>query len=782
MRRSQAISERRTEFLLKDLLKEKGWDCRRPPQGELLIQQEYGRYEQIAACLRVASKTGTGRGVPEAILFIRSKQAPLAVIEAKAHRKDIENAVADACHYANHLFVHDWSPLAISIAGADQDFDLRVHKRGDNAEWAPVTYGGKAINWIPAPNDLRRLADSLGRETRPSMPPMQVLAGRADEINRLLRQAQIKDEFRPAVVAAVMFALWKSGGNVRRDPEFILRDLNASCRDALAQAGKEDLVGTIRIDEANEKLRVAALRIVKILERLNVTVLTAEHDYLGQLYETFFQYTGGNTIGQYFTPRHIARMMVDVCKVTRNDVVLDPACGSGGFLVASMNRILEMERISRGQVVDIVKRKLIGFESEPITAALCVANFVLRGDGSTGVWRADAFTTDRFKPGHADVVLMNPPFPHRGTDTPVEAFIDRGLEGLRHRGRLAAIVPMSLLVKQDKGPWRASLLESNSLACVCQLPDEVFQPFASATTAFIVIDKGLPHESNSSGTIFVRLRHDGMALSKGVRAESANIPNEIQAALIAIDQRIEANGFATNALISGSSEWAPGAYIRSAPPQKDALKEAADELLRRLLSFYARYAPNVIAQRKAIANGEISMQAYQAHLSARKKEQAQRLSKQAPAGALGSMFQIYYGMKELHSRRGIDQGKTLVISPTEAYNGCYGWLEFDQALKPPFVTVAQTGSIGEAFVQLEPCAVNDDCLVLLPNPRLRISQLIVAAVCLQAEKWRFAYGRKLTPERINTVQIPSSKGVLAWIERRFSEVQSAKDDFLKLYS
>lgn len=782
MRRNRAISERRTEFLLKDLLKEKGWDCRLPPQGELLIQQEYERYEQIAACLQAASKTGTGRGVPEAILFSRSKQAPLAVIEAKAHRKDIENAVADACHYANHLFVHGWSPLAISIAGADQDFDLRVHKRGDNTEWVPVTYGGKAINWIPAPNDIRRLADSPGRETRPSMPPMQVLADRADEINRLLRQAQIKDEFRPAVVAAVMFALWKSRGNVRRDPEFILRDLNASCRDALAEAGKEDLVGTIRIDEANEKLRVVAQRIVQILERLNVTVLTAEHDYLGQLYETFFQYTGGNTIGQYFTPRHIARMMVDVCKVTRNDIVLDPACGSGGFLVASMNRILEKERLSREQVVDIVKRKLIGFESEPITAALCVANFVLRGDGSTGVWRADAFTTDRFKPGYADVVLMNPPFPHRGTDTPVEAFIDRGLEGLRHRGRLAAIVPMSLLVKQDKGPWRAALLESNSLVCVCQLPDEVFLPFASATTAFIVIDKGLPHESNSSGTIFVRLRHDGMALSKGVRAESANIPNEIQAALTAIDQRSETNGFATNALISGPSEWAPGAYIRSAPPQDDAMKEAADELLRRLLSFYARYAPNVVAQRQAIANGEIGLQTYQAYLSARKKEQAQRLSKQAPSGTLGSMFQIYYGMKELHSRRGIDQGKTLVISPTEAYNGCYGWLEFEHALKPPFVTVAQTGSIGEAFVQLEPCAVNDDCLVLLPNPGLRISQLVVAAVCLQAEKWRFAYGRKLTPKRINTVPIPSSKDALAWIEQRFSEVQSATNDLLKLYS
>src|SRR6202040_2234298 len=94
-----------------------------------------------------------------------------------------------------------------------------------------------------------------------------------------------------------------------------------------------------------------ARRIVAILELLNVNVLTAEHDYLGQLYETFFRYTGGNTIGQYFTPRHIARMMADLCEVERSDVVLDPACGTGGFLVAAMNRVLERSRLSRVQTV-----------------------------------------------------------------------------------------------------------------------------------------------------------------------------------------------------------------------------------------------------------------------------------------------------------------------------------------------------------------------------------------------------------------------------------------------
>ena len=84
-------------------------------------------------------------------------------------------------------------------------------------------------------------------------------------------------------------------------------------------------------------------------------------------------------------------------------------------------------------------------------------------------------------------------------------------------------------------------------------------------------------------------------------------------------------------------------------------------------------------------------------------------------------------------------GRSLIISPTEQYNGCYGWLEFSKLIDPPFVTVAQTGSIGEAFVQTEPCAVNDDCLILLEKNGIRtdMSDLVLAAASLQSEKWRF---------------------------------------------
>jgi hypothetical protein len=413
---SQAhTSERRAEHLLGEILNAQGWDLRRPPQGELLRQQEYKAYPHLLEIFKGASKTGEGYGLPEALLVDRISLAPLAVIEVKPEVNNLPKAVKEATeNYGQPCIAAGYPTLAIGLAGTSEDeFSLRVLK-WNGTKWGYITYEGNPIGWIPNRADLDRIAPfSVVSELRPTVPPPEVLAARADEINRLLRESKIKDEFRPAVVGALMLALWSSQGNIRKEKDFILPDINEACKKAFVKAKKPDLALSLRVDEANDALAVKARRMVNILERLNVTVLTAEHDYLGQLYETFFRYTGENTIGQYFTPRHIAALMADICEVGPQDIILDPACGTGGFLIAAMNRILKQGNFSRAQMVQLVRKKLIGFESEPITAALCVANMVLRGDGSTSVQRADCFTSPAYPVGQATVALMNPPFPHR---------------------------------------------------------------------------------------------------------------------------------------------------------------------------------------------------------------------------------------------------------------------------------------------------------------------------------------------------------------------------------
>jgi predicted RNA methylase len=770
-------SERRAEYLLTDLLVSQGWDLRRPPQGDVVFQHEYRSFPELQEALATASKTGVGPGVPEAILLDRETNAPLAIIETKGRAGDIETAITEAQGYGNALHQQGHPVLAIGLAGTSEDeFALRVTKLV-GAGWQAITYDEHLISWIPTRVDLDRIVVPKGpTEIRPSIPPLDVLATRADEINRLLREARIKDEFRPVVVAAVMLALWHSRGEIRRDSRYILRDINASCRDAFIRAGRTDLARSLRVDEANQKLREKTKRIATILERLNVTVLTTEHDYLGHLYETFFRYTGGNTIGQYFTPRHITRMMADVCEVTKDDVVLDPACGTGGFLIACMDRIARVHHISREQMVSIVQEHLIGFEDEPVTAALCIANMILRGDGSTGVHRDDAFRSPKYPQETATVALMNPPFPHKKTDTPIEKFVERALEGLKDRGKFAVILKASLLAKRDKGAWRSSVLKNNTLLAVCQLPDELFQPFASTNTAFAVLEKGVPHHPHRK-TMFVRLHHDGLTLKKGARVERDSEPNQVSDGIDAILNHTARPGFSGAAAIGDDDEWTPGAYIESAPACKTELRDNVDVLLRRLASFYTRYAKEVVEQRRMIEAGDLEVRPYRELVSKARRKNAKEIP--SNAGTIGGMFDIFYGMKALHSREGFAPGPSLVISPTEEYNGCYGWLDFPTLLRPPFVTVAQTGSIGEAFLQCEPCAVNDDCLILLPktDATVRMSDLVLAAACLQGEKWRFTYGRKLTPSRIADFEMPAvEETFVMWLDEKLhatGEVGSA---------
>ena len=765
-------SERRAEHLLNDLLVHQGWDLRPPPQGDLLFQHEYRAHPTLNEALKSASKTGSGAGVPEALLVERASLDPLAVIETKPSASDVDTAISEAQTYADALIDAGYAPLAVGLAGVDDKaFELRVTK-WDGSSWQVVTYDGHPIGWVTTKADVARVALRSGpTELRPTVPPPEVLARRADEINRLLRESNVFDQLRPAYIGAMMLALWQSKGAIRRNKSYILDDINHACRQAFVAAGKADLARSLYVDAANDKLADRARRIATILERLNVTVLTAEHDYLGQLYETFFRYTGGNTIGQYFTPRHVSKFMADICSVSRDDIVLDPACGSGGFLVACMDRVQREYHLSKQQSVDLVKDKLIGFENEPVTAALCVANMILRGDGSTGVRRDDCFTSTHYPEGTADVVLMNPPFPHKKTDTPAQSFVDRALDGLRKGGKLAVILPTSLLVKQEKGSWREKIIKNNTLLGVCQFPEELFQPFASTTTSMVLIEKGVPQDAQRE-TTFVRLHHDGYTLRKGVRVARPSEPDQMPDAIDAILNKKTVPGFSGTAVVSGKSEWAPGAYIPSAPPEEVEVKAGVDVLLRRLASFYTRYAPEIVQQRSAVEAGDVDVTPYRDIVSPQRLRNAKAI-KSGP-GTIGHYFDILYGMKELHSREGYGPGPSLIISPTEQYNGCYGWLEFPKLLEPPFVTVAQTGNIGEAFVHFEPCAVNDDCLVLLPKEGADISdaQMVLAAASIRTEKWRFTYGRKLTPSRIASFSLPDFPELERWIAHKLSQMDS----------
>lgn len=741
MAQANRISEVRAEELVGELLASQGWDTRRPPSGDLLRQQEYKDHPHLAEVFKGQSKSGgTGYGLPEAVLVDRQSLEPIAVVEAKALKANIGQAEQEAKNYARSCISAGYSTLAVAIAGNAVDgFAVSVFKwKGDR--WKPVTYESNPISWIPNRRDMDRLRPVTSpTELRPTPPPPEVLAGYANEINRLLRESGIKDELRPPAVAATMLALWHSKGDIRRSTSHILQDINQACGQAFWKADKPTLAASLKVDEANKTLAVKAQRIVAILERLNVTVLTAEHDYLGQLYETFFQYTGGNTIGQYFTPRHIAEFMAELVEVDSDDVVLDPACGTGGFLIASMHRVHKQRKLSREQVVKLVSEKLIGFDHEPVTAALCIANMILRGDGSTGIHSDDVFSASEFPEGKATVSLMNPPFPHKKTDTPSEAFLAKAAEGLKHSGRLAAIMPTSCLVKKDKVAWRSDLLQSHTLNAVIGLPDDMFEPFASSYAGIVVMTKGRPHSADTP-VFFARITNDGFEVHKRVKVYRAG--EQLTDVLNAYRQHKKIPGLCGWSRIDSMDNpiFGPGLYVPARQLVGNETVTSALSLIRNRSGFVVSRAPELHRLEQAVASGALKPTAYSSHRSPTKTK--------AKADTIGGCFDVYWGQKELHSKRGLESGPSLIISSSGENNGCYGFFDFDNLIEPPFVTVPSTGSIGQAHIQEWPCGVTDDCLLLFPKQGIPHEALYIAAAVIRQERWRYSYGMKITPGRI----------------------------------
>ncbi len=766
---SKHISEVRTEDTILDLLRIQGWRTERVPKGFLIRQNEYKNFPGLSGVFGGKSKTGAGDAYPDFLLVNPESLLPLLVIEAKAKLDDLDKALDEAIWYATACQSAGHSTIAVGVAGQEHEsIGIKIAKLVDGI-WKTIAYNGHPISWIPTPKDVENLIAIPGLlDLLPIVPSTDVLAEKADLINRILREAAIKDEYRPAFVGAMMLALWHSKGNIRKDPNYVVGDINDACQKAFATAGKSELGRILRLPDANQKLASTAWEILATLEKLNVVTAVFDHDYLGQLYETFFRYTGGNTIGQYFTPRQITRFMVDLCEVSKGDKVIDPACGTGGFLVAVIQRAFDVEHAKYEDVVEMVRHNLIGYDSEPLTAALCVANMILRGDGKSGIVNEDVFHASKFPTGQCSVALMNPPFPHKATDVPPQQFVDKALTALDSRGKLAVILPTSMVVKKSFSPWRKALLAKHTLRAVVELPNETFQPFASATTCVLLIEKGIPHNSKTA-TSFVRIQYDGLTLKKGVRVPRQDKKNQLGLAVEAVVNKEVIAGFSGKALIAGQTEWFPGAYIPSGGVEESDLRRAVDELMRRHASFYTRYAFEIVRQRSLVEAGDLTPCDYRALLTDKRLNNARSLP--TISGTIGEYFDIFYGQKELHSRDGIPPGENLIISPTEQYNGTYGWLSFKTLIEPPFVTVAQTGSIGEAFVQTEPCGVNDDCLILLPKKGKALSDamLFMAAAVIRLEKWRFSYGRKLTPSRIAEYRFDISSPLEAWATDRAAQ-------------
>jgi len=223
--------------------------------------------------------------------------------------------------------------------------------------------------------------------------------------------------------------------------------------------------------------------------RLERIQLTAELDIFGLAYERFFPEVFKAEHGQFFTPRPLVELMADLVNIRPGDRVLDPTCGSGTFMVVAQ---------SRGAEID-------GIEVDPELVALCRLNLALHGANPRAVQQADLFRrppTDQW-----DVVLANPPFSVRIDDPEAlqyfslargrgrvasdALFLQAAHDRLRPGGRLAVVLPRSILAN-DSYAWLRAWLDARFVRrAIVSLPEGIFRPFGGTTAraSVLVLEK-----------------------------------------------------------------------------------------------------------------------------------------------------------------------------------------------------------------------------------------------------------------------------------------------------
>ncbi len=251
---------------------------------------------------------------------------------------------------------------------------------------------------------------------------------------------------------------------------------------------------------------------------------------LGDAFEYLLSFMGSQgDAGQFRTPRHIIDFIVDVVNPQKNETILDPACGTAGFLISSYKHILTQNTDKRvGDKLNAAERKqigdnLVGYDISPDMTRISLVNMYLHQFASPQIHEYDTLSSEDRWNEYYDVILANPPFfsptggiqPHSRfgvQSTRAEVlFVDYIMEHLKTNGRAGIVVPEGIIFQTGTAykKLRKKLVE-DCLVGVISLPAGVFQPYSGVKTSILILDKALNQKSDT--IFFVKVKNDGFSL------------------------------------------------------------------------------------------------------------------------------------------------------------------------------------------------------------------------------------------------------------------------------
>ncbi|MFT5876089.1 MAG: type I restriction enzyme M protein [Clostridium sp.] len=297
---------------------------------------------------------------------------------------------------------------------------------------------------------------------------------------------------------------------------------------------------------------------VRLIDGINMD----NSDTKGDLYEYLLSKLSVSGVnGQFRTPRHIIRMMVELMEPTIDDVICDPACGTAGFLVNSMEYILEKytrkksvftdeDGIVHNRIGDMMEaedwdrfktKMFYGFDFDSSMLRIASMNLMLHGLDNPNIRYEDSLSKAYDEENKYTLILANPPFKGSIDKDDINKSLLKGANTTKTEllflklfnrmldlgGRCAVIVPDGVLFGSSNAhkEIRKKLIEENELEAVISMPSGVFKPYAGVSTGILIFNKG----GETNKVWFYDMKADGFSLDdKRNPIENNDIPNIIE--------------------------------------------------------------------------------------------------------------------------------------------------------------------------------------------------------------------------------------------------------------
>lgn len=597
------MNERKTENIVRDILK-----TNQKKYSKIRIEEQKSENKRIDKLLKHASKQGTGSGKPEFIITFDEISDLVIVIECKAdvtkhesknRDKPKEYAVDGVLLYSEYL-AKEFDVISIAVSGQTKSkLNISHFLQIQNSHNVEDFVDDKIL---PFENYLKEYEKSDLKLHQ----DFDNLMSYSKDLNLKLHELKIKESLRSLLISGILLCLQNDAFKASYEKHKKSENLNKNLITTILSELKENNIQERKIqglkreytfieehEAFTQDVNILKNIIREIDQNLNQFIKTYKSiDVLGQFYIEFLRYANSDTgLGIVLTPPHITELFSDIAGVNKNSKVFDNCCGTCGFLISAMKKMIVEAKGDTTKEDDIKHKQLLGIEFQNDIFALACSNMFIHDDGSSSIYKGSCFDSklvaeikkEGIKP---NIGFLNPPYKSIAkADKEEFEFVLNNLEMLESNGTCVCIVPISCVTQNTKIllDFKKELLKKHTLEAVFSMPDELFINSDKAVVTVIIVFKAhQPHPKNKE-TFLGYWKDDGFIKTKILgRTDYNNKWKHIKDKWLSDYQNRKTTPYCFSKLLTAEDEWCIEAYMEtdySNITKEDFIKEIQNYVL-----------------------------------------------------------------------------------------------------------------------------------------------------------------------------------------------------------